>query len=126
MQEQLVEVICDTSFLIQIANNRIINLDSINIEIGQISFVVPKVVLDELNRLLDNPKKRPEVSKTLEYIKSFKIIPLEGTFADSVLLRQVKKNDRFIATMDSKLKNRIKELGGNIITLSKNKIVLES
>jgi len=41
----LVDVICDTSFLIHLATRKIRNLDSINTEIGQIQLVVPTVVL---------------------------------------------------------------------------------
>jgi len=124
--ELLVDVICDTSFLIQIANKRIKNIDFINIEIGQISFLVPEVVLNELNNLLKDPKKEMEISKTLNYIKNFKIMPMKGVNADLVLLEHIKKNGGFIATLDFKLKNKIKEFGGSVITLSKNKIILES
>lgn len=125
-QGQLVEVICDTSFLIQIANSRLTNLDTFDVEIGPITFLVPEVVHFELKKLLQDPKKKRDIDNTLKYIKNFKTISIQGNIADSVLLKHVKKNGGFIATLDIKLKNKVKEFGGSIITLSKNKIILES
>ena len=54
----MVEVICDTNFLIHLATKRIKNIDNIDVEIGLISFVVPKVVQDELFNLKNDSKKK--------------------------------------------------------------------
>ena len=78
VQEQLVEVICDTNFLIHLANNRIKNLDNLDVEIGQITFVVPQVVKNELFELEKKQEKKQEIQSTLNYIKNFKIIPIDG------------------------------------------------
>ena len=126
MQEYLVEVICDTNFLIHLATRRIKNIDNIDVEIGQVTFVVPQVVKNELSELIKNSKKQQEVSRTLDFIKNFKIIPLDGTFADKELIDYVKKNRIIVATMDKELKKKIKEQGGSIMSLSNDKIVLES
>ena len=126
MQVQLVDVICDTSFLIQIANKRITNLDSLEVDIGEISFVVPQVVLDELRNLQNDPNKTQEILKTLDLVKNFKILPLRGKYADTVIVDYVAKSRGIIATLDFNLKKEIKKLGGSIISLSKNKIILES
>ena len=56
----MVDVICDTSFLIHRATRKISNLDSINTEIGQIQLVVPTVVLNELKRLTNVKNKKQE------------------------------------------------------------------
>ena len=108
MQEYLVEVICDTSFLIHLATRRIKNIDNIDVEIGQITFVVPQVVQNELSELMKNSKKQQDVSRTLDFIKNFKIIPLGGTFADKELIDYANKNRSIIATMDKELKKQIK------------------
>lgn len=126
MQEFLVEVICDTNFLIHLATRRIKNLDNIDVEIGQVTFVVPQVVKNELSALLENSKKQQDVCRTLDFIRNFKIIFLDGTFADKELVNYVKKNRSIIATMDKELKKKIKENGGTIMSLSNDKIVLES
>jgi len=122
----LVEVLCDTNFLIHLATRRIKNIDTLDVEIGQITFVVPQVVKNELNQLANNPEKQQDVQSTLNYIKNFKIIPIFGTFADKELLDYVLKNKVIIATMDKELKKQIKENGSSILSFSNNRIVLES
>jgi len=122
----LVEVICDTNFLIHLATNRIKNLDNLDVEIGQISFVVPQVVKNELFELEKNPNKKQEIQLTLNYIKNFKIIPILGSFADKELLDYVSNNRVIVATMDRELKKQIKNYGSSIMSFSNNKIVLES
>ncbi len=122
----MVEVICDTNFLIHLATRRIKNIDNLDVEIGQITFVVPQVVKNELSELEKNPKKTQDVQSTLNYIKNFKTIPILGTFADKELLDYVSKNKAIVATMDKELKIQIKNLGSSIMSLSNDKIVLES
>jgi len=54
----LVEVICDTSFVMLLASNRIKNIQNIETEIGAIEFVVPNLVIQELERISLNNKKK--------------------------------------------------------------------
>ena len=122
----MVEVICDTNFLIHLATRRIKNIDNLDVEIGPITFVVPQVVKNELSELLKNPRKTQDIQSTLNYIKNFKIIPILGTFADKELLDYVSKNKAIVATMDKELKRQIKNLGSSIMSLSNDRIVLES
>jgi len=122
----LVEVICDTNFLIHLATNRIKNLDNLDVEIGQITFVVPQVVLNELTELEKNLDKKQDIQSTFNYIKSYKVIPILGSFADQELIDYVSKNRVIVATMDKELKKQIKHNGSSIISFSNNKIVLES
>jgi len=126
VQEYLVEVICDTNFLIHLATRRIKNIDNLDVEIGQVIFVVPQVVQNELSGLIKNPKKQQDISQTLNFIKNFKVLPINGNFADKELIDYVKKNGSIIATMDKELKKQIKKHGGTIMSLSNNKIILES
>ncbi|TBR07641.1 MAG: twitching motility protein PilT [Candidatus Nitrosotenuis sp.] len=122
----MVNVICDTSFLIHLATNRIKNLSTIDTEIGSIRFVVPSTVITELENLLNDKEKKDVVTITLDYIKSFPTISLGGNFADAVLQSYIKKQGGIVATMDRELKSIIKKSGGSIISISNNKIVLES
>jgi len=122
----LVEVICDTNFLIHLATKRIKNIDNLDIEIGQITFVVPQVVKNELSELAKNPEKNQDIQSTLNYIKNFKTIPILGTFADKELLDYVSNNKVIVATMDKELKKQIKNHGSSIMSFSNDKIVLES
>jgi rRNA-processing protein FCF1 len=122
----LVEVICDTSFLIHLATKRIKNIDNIDVEIGQISFVVPQVVQNELDELIKNPQKNQAALVTKDFTKNFKTIQIYGNFADKALIDYVKKNRAIVGTMDKELKKQIKKLGGSIMSFLNDKIILES
>lgn len=121
----MVDVICDTSFLIHIANNRIKNLSSLETEIGNIQFVVPDIAIAELKKLGSTDEKKQEINATLQHIKSFKAVTLGGSYADESFLSYVKKTKGVVATMDKELKLAIKKAGGSVISVSNNKIVLE-
>lgn len=122
----MVEVICDTNFLIHLATKRIKNIDSIDTEIGFISYVVPEVVKNELINLKDDVQKKQDILTTLDFIKNFKIIPIHGKYADEELINHVKKNRGIIGTMDKELKNKIKQNGGSVISFANDKMILES
>ena len=121
----MVEVICDTSFLIHLSTRRIRNLDSINTEIGQTEFMVPFVVLNELEKLSKTQNKKQDAIITLEFARSLKTISITGKFADYAIIKHVKKHGGIIATMDKELKSKIKDLGGSVMSFSNDKIVLE-
>ena len=54
----MVEIICDSSFLMLLASKRIKNISNIETEIGTIEYVVPDMVVQELERItVDNKKK---------------------------------------------------------------------
>ncbi len=122
----MVEVICDTNFLIHLATRRIKNIDNLDVEIGQITFVVPEVVKSELSKLKEKPEKEQEITSTLNYIKNLKTVPIGGKFADKEILDYVTKSKSIVATMDKELKKQIKNKGSSVMSLSNNKIVLES
>ncbi|MGY5140893.1 MAG: PIN domain-containing protein [Candidatus Nitrosopumilus sp. Bin_571-38] len=122
----MVEVISDTNFLIHLATKRIKNLDNLDVEIGQITFVIPQVVKNELLELEKNPEKKQDIQATLNYVKNFKTIPILGSFADKELIDYVSKNRVIIATMDKELKKQIKILGSSILSIHNDKIVLEN
>ena len=122
----MVEIICDTNFLIHLATKRIKNIDNLDMEIGSISFIVPEVVKNELVKLQEIPEKNQEVTVTLNFIKKFKVISINGTYADQELINYVKNNRSIIGTMDKILKNKIKKLGSSILSIHNDRIILES
>jgi len=122
----LVEVICDTSFLIHLSTRKIKNLDSVNTEIGQIQFIVPSVVLSELEKLSKTQDKKQDATTTLEFAQNLKTIEMSGKFADQAIIDHVRNHGGITATMDKELKNKIKSLGGSVMSLSNDRIVLES
>ena len=122
----MVEVICDTSFLIHLATRKIKNIDSVNTEIGQIQFVVPSAVLNELKKLSKTQEKKQDATITLVFAQNLKTIEISGKFADQAIIEHVRKHGGITATMDKELKGKIKSLNGSVISFSNDKIVLES
>ena len=122
----MVDVICDTSFLIHLATKKIKNIDNLETEIGQINFVIPDTVKNELEKLCTNENKKLEAKATLNFIKNLRTIPISGNYADDAIISYVKEHGGMIATMDKELKNKAKSLGSSIITLSSDRIILDS
>ena len=122
----MVKVISDTSFLIHLATHRIKNIDSIETDIGHLSFIVPKIVKKELEHLAGDSNKKIISQQTLDFIKNFKMNEIDGSDADSAILDFVKENRSIVATMDRELKNKIKQLGSSILSIHNDKIVLEN
>jgi len=122
----LVNVISDTSFLIHLATHRIKNIDSIETDIGPLSFIVPQIVKKELEHLATDTDKKIISEQTLDFIKNFKTNEIDGNDADSAILDHIKENRTIVATMDRELKNKIKQLGSSILSIHNDKIVLEN
>jgi uncharacterized protein len=122
----LVEVICDTSFLMLLATKRIKNYFNLETEIGTVKFVVPEVVMKELHKLKNDPNKKLKVLTTLDFIKDFQIISMVGEYADNAIINYVRKHGGIVGTLDKELKLKIKKIGGSIISFSNDRIILES
>ena len=122
----MVEVISDTSFLIHLATHRITNISDLETEIGNLSFIVPEIVKKELEHLAEDPNKNTAVMQTLDFIKDFKTNSITGKTADLGMLDFVGKNGGIVATMDRELKSRVKEVGGSVLSIHNDKIVLEN
>ncbi len=60
----------------------------------------------------------------MEIIKDFKKIHISGSNVDDALVSYVKEHHGIIATVDTELKNRIKNLGF-VMSLANDRIVLE-
>ena len=122
----MVNVISDTSFLIHLATHRIKNIDSIETDIGHLSFIVPLIVKKELEHLTVDPDKKIISEQTLDFIKNFRTNEIDGSDADSAILDYIQKNRSIVATMDRELKNKIKQFGSSILSIHNDKIVLEN
>ena len=122
----MVDVISDTSFLIHLATHRIKNIDSIETDIGTLSFIVPKIVKKELEHLAKDPEKKLISERTLEFIKNFKTNEIDGNTADDGILDYLQNNSTIVATMDKELKIKIKYSGGSVLSIYNDNIVLEN
>ncbi len=125
MRAQLVEVICDTSFLIHMATRQVRNIDRIGEEIGQLTFAVPQVVLDELGRLSGSRSKRSDALQAAKFAGSLKTLNISGRSADDALAEYATGRRIMVATMDKNLKRRLRALGCSIVSFSNDNIVLE-
>ncbi len=121
----MADVICDTNFLIHLATSRIKNISGLDAEIGQIRFVVPRVVIFELGRLSEIPSKKGRALAALDFARGKKTLDIDGDFADKAILEHVRLHGGIVATLDRGLKSRIKGAGGSILSLSNDRIVLE-
>jgi len=65
-------------------------------------------------------------SHALKSIVDFKKIKICGNSVDDALVSYVEKNHGIVATIDIELKRRIKEKGGSILSVSNDRIVLDS
>lgn len=54
----MVRIVCDSSFLMVLASKRIKNISSVETEIGSLEYVVPNIVVKELERLARDDKKK--------------------------------------------------------------------
>jgi rRNA-processing protein FCF1 len=123
------EIICDTSFLIALVSSPIKCLDKIENELGKLRFIVPTIVLDELDSIerKSGPKKSM-IAKTAICISNLKFEIKDigkSKNVDNKILNYVIKNRRLaVATLDSKLLNSLKMADVTTITLSKNKMII--
>ncbi len=122
----MVDVICDTNFLIHLSTFRIKNISNLDVEIGQISFVVPTVVISELTKLSEDPKKHQKAQSAIQYANKLEKIEINGKYADGAILQHVSDNGGIVATLDKELKSKVKEIGGSVMSLCNDCIVLES
>ena len=54
----MVKIICDSSFLMILGSKRIKNISSVETEIGALEYVVPDMVVTELEKISGNDKKK--------------------------------------------------------------------
>lgn len=125
----IMDVICDTSFLIALVSNPIKCLDKVESEIGKLRFKVPSFVLDELNSVerKSGPKKSMIANTAIRISKlKFEIIDIgKSKNVDIDILNYVTRNRKFaVATLDGILLNRLRTADVTTITLSKNKMII--
>ena len=109
-----------------LASNRIKNINGIDVEIGHLEFIVPEIVIEELKHISNDESKGKVALQTLELIKSFQTNSISGKTADDGILNFVKQNGGIVATVDKELKSKIKKVGGSVLSLHNDKIVLEN
>ena len=122
----MVKVICDTSFLMILASTNVKNISNLDTEIGTIEFMVPDMVVDELEKISKSTNlKKTFASNAIRIIKNFEKIKISGSSVDNAIVSYIKNHKGIVATVDIDLKKRIRNFGGSILSLANDKIVLE-
>ena len=117
------EVILDTSFLLELVSKPIKRLDELGVELGKVEFIVLEPTVTELKRLASKQGVKAKRAYTaLQYIKNnirVRVINLDkkGLSADSAILYYALKYSAAVATIDQELRDRLKEEGVVVITL---------
>ncbi len=122
----MVEVICDTSFLIVLANRPVKGMDELEARFGKVNFLIPTAVIKELNKLASSAgvKRAKEAKLTLGLISKFKIVRLDSVVADDAIIDYAARRKCIAATIDNELKNKLRRNGMSVVTLSKNKLIV--
>lgn len=118
------KVAVDTNMLLYITSHKIDVFAEIKKSLGNVIFIVPQSVCDELGKLKKvniNRAKQVNIAEQLMKKNKAKIIKLSDD-ADNDLL-ELAKQGVIIATNDRELKKRIKDFGGRVIYLRKKKII---
>jgi len=120
----LADVICDTSFLVHVNSVRVRNIGSLDTEIGDVSLVVPDVVLAELERLAPSS---PGAARALGAARAGRTISIGrgAAHADAAIVAHVRRNGGIVATMDRALKRAVRRAGGSVMSVSRDRIVIE-
>lgn len=121
----MADVICDTSFLIHMATRQVRNIDRLGQEIGQITFVVPQIVREELEKLSKDDTKRADAQQTLKFVSRLPTMDIGDLTADEALAKYAVGRRVIVATMDRQLKRRLKANGCTVMSFSNDNIVLE-
>jgi uncharacterized protein len=120
-------ILCDTSFLMVLVTKPIKQLDSIVIEYGKINFLIPDVVIEELEKLVHNPSYKSSLSaKTvLEITKKFEIINTKKlNYTDDSIIDYAINYKCAVATMDKNLIQRLISSKVMVFSLRNNKLLI--
>jgi rRNA-processing protein FCF1 len=100
-------------------------MDQLETRFGKIHFVIPTVVIKELNKLVHSAgiKRMKEAKLALDLAGKFKTVQLNGMVADDVIMDYASSRKCMAATIDSELKNKLRRNGITVITLSNNKLI---
>jgi uncharacterized protein len=124
-------VLCDTSFLMVLVSAPLKRMTKIEMELGRLTFLVPSVVIGELQRLETRAgPKRSLIARTAIEIANSRLrivdIPNYGGKVDEAILEFAMASNYAVATLDRNLKIALRRNNILIISLSNNRLVIES
>ncbi len=125
------KVILDTSFLfLPFEANLDIKEELLKLLNVKFEIYVPKCVLDEIKRIMNDPKegiKKRRIARFIyDYVlKNFKIIDIKGKVDDSLIELGLKNENVIICTNDRELRKKLKKYGIPTIYLHDYKLEID-
>ena len=121
-------VLCDTNFLMVLVSKPIKDVGKIEANLGRLDFLVPDIVIGELERLRDKagPKRSTLAKTALELAKvKFQIVPVApARHVDDSIIEFAMKDKCAVATIDTNLRRRLISNEVLVLTLSRDKLVV--
>lgn len=121
-------ILCDTSFLMVLVAKPIKNVERMEHEFGRLDFIVPDIVIGELERLQKKagPKRSTLAKTALETAKSrFAIVKVpEAAHVDDSIAEYAMEEKCAVATIDTLLRRRLIANGVLVLTLSRDRLTV--
>ncbi len=122
--EAALEIILDTSFLLEIVSKPLRRLDELDALLGRVELAVLDTTLFELEYMCRKRGVKARRALTaLEYAKRLKMHPTDRRLdADSAIIRYAVEKGCTVATMDQDLRQRLRSMGVAVVTLRDDNI----
>src|SRR6185436_7747174 len=122
-------VLCDTSFLMVLVSKPIKQFPRIESQFGRLDFLVPDIVIGELERLMRKagPKRSTLAKTALEVarVKTFKVVPIaKSQHVDDAIIEYATNHKCPVATIDTALRRRLIANEVLVLTLSKDRLIV--
>jgi rRNA-processing protein FCF1 len=122
------DILCDTSFLMVLVSKPIKQVAKIESQLGRLDFLVPDIVKDELERLVEKtgPKRSTLAKTALELAKAkFKTVTVaKAQHVDDSIIKYAVKNRCAVATIDTNLRRRLIANEVLVLTLSRDRLIV--
>ncbi|MDQ3837810.1 MAG: hypothetical protein M3297_00920 [Thermoproteota archaeon] len=122
------DVLCDTSFLIAMVSTPLKGLERAEAEVGRLNFLVPNVVLRELENLeLRAGPKRSHIAKSAREFSESKLETVQlpaARHVDEAIIQYAKATKCLVATLDRSLKDKLLREGTVVVSLSNNRFII--
>jgi len=118
------QVALDTNMLLNIARFKVNVFGDAKKMFGNVAFMVPKQVIEELNMLSEKGlkyKKEVNIAKEAMEKNGVEIINIAAKNADEALKKMAL--EAIIATNDKELKESVKEMNGKVLFLRQRKLL---
>jgi len=124
----MVDVLCDTSFLMVIVSKPIKQLGKIEAHFGRLDFLVPDMVFSELERLAEKagPKRSTLARTAIEVARTKfkKVHVMHAQHVDDSIVEYAIRNKCAVATIDTNLRRRLIANEVLVLTLSRDRLIV--